>query len=437
MRTGSGRRATPPDGGLTITVPFTALRRFLIRFLVLTIVIGVPAMLVAYLVSGRQSPVYFAEATLLIPTTTSSALEIGALGEQLTIEGAPVMPAAYVPALSGQEVLEDAWRRLTPADAPAPTRQDLRVLADSIDVRFEPLRRSTLLMVGAEGATRVEALARANALADALLAWDDTRARAEAAQVANVLEAQLTGLEEQLEALRRAGSRANQPQMAGIAVLTATLREDIALARAGAVGARGSLELLRPAPSSTQLEPSPVLDAIVVFVLTGIAVMAGLLVMGALNRRLHGAQAIADFSGLPVIADLGRAATARSAPARAGAERATPRHGYREVPFIKAHVDNALPSGGDVLVVGLREGDHAGQVASTLAKLYPQGLGAATTISTASPLLAGGAAVERAAHADAVILVIGTRETNRSDLSRALTWLDRARAHVIGVVTTA
>ena len=295
MHAGGSFHTLEPSTEPTIVVPFSALRRFFVRVAVLTAVIGVPATLATFVISNRQSPVYLAEATLLAPTAqSSSSPAIDLLEQPLPSESEPIMPEAYGSALTSFDVLQDAWRRLHPNDG-EPTPQQLRGLADSVDFRFDTLRRSSLVVVGAEGSTPVEAIARANSVSEALVAWDDARARAEAGLLATALQAQLDALEEQLASLRAIGSRANLPQIAGISVLTSSLRQDIAAATAGAVGARGSLEFLRPAPGSTQIEPSPVVDAMIVFVLIAVLVTATLLVRGGLDRKLNGVAALTDF----------------------------------------------------------------------------------------------------------------------------------------------
>src|SRR5690606_38373285 len=175
---GGSFQTLEPSSERTIVVPFSALRRFFVRVAVLTAVIGVPATLATFVISNRQTPVYLAEATLLAPTAQSSSSPAFDLLEQpLPSESEPLMPEAYGSALTSFDVLQDAWRRLHPNDG-EPTPQQLRGLADSVDFRFDTLRRSTLVVVGAEGSTPVEAIARANSVSEALVAWDDSRARA-------------------------------------------------------------------------------------------------------------------------------------------------------------------------------------------------------------------------------------------------------------------
>jgi len=422
---GGSFQTLEPSTERTIVVPFSALRRFFVRVAVLTAVIGVPATLATFVISNRQTPVYLAEATLLAPTAQSSSSPAFDLLEQpLPSESEPLMPEAYGSALTSFDVLQDAWRRLHPNDG-EPTPQQLRGLADSVDFRFDTLRRSTLVVVGAEGSTPVEAIARANSVSEALVAWDDSRARAEAGLLATALQAQLDALEEQLASLRAIGSRANLPQIAGISVLTSSLRQDIAAATAGAVGARGSLEFLRPAPGSTQIEPSPVVDAMIVFVLIAVLVTATLLVRGGLDRKLNGVAALTDFTGLPVLADLTKAPAAAT----------TKRRDFREVHFLKAHVDRLLPEGGDLLVVSLRGDSGVAMVAAALDRLYSDP-GSKTMVKAGPPLLSSGDAVESVAFVDAVLLVVGARKTDRSDLSRGLSWLRRAGKPVLGMVAT-
>src|SRR5690606_26379024 len=139
-----------------------------------------------------------------------------------------------------------------------------------------------------------------------------------------------------------------------------------------------------------------------------------------------GVAALSDFTGLPVLADLTKA------PAAATAKR----RDFREVHFLKAHVDRLLPDGGDLLVVSLRGDSGAAMVASALDRLYSDP-GSKTTVKAGPPLLSSGDAVESVAFADAVLLVVGARRTDRSDLSHGLTWLRRAGQPLLGLVATA
>src|SRR5690606_32072506 len=129
-----------------------------------------------------------------------------------------------------------------------------------------------------------------------LLAWDDTRARTEAAKMVVQLEARLAALEQQLGELRQIGGRSVVPQINSLSLLAVELRQSLAEARSLAVAARGNLELLQPGTRPLQLRPSPFVNAAVAFGLSAIVVAAVLLLQAGRDRRVHTAAGLAEIS---------------------------------------------------------------------------------------------------------------------------------------------
>lgn len=398
-----------------LILPWPALRRFFVTVAAWSLLLGVPAAYLAYQVSRRGTTVYLAEATLLAPLRTVQL----ATGDSPPV-APPLTPRAYQAALRSSALIEDAWARLTGTPAAEADPAELSALRDGLSLRWDESTRSLTLVVGARGPDDDTAMARANAVADALVAWDDARARASALQVTNALETQVATLDEQLEALRASGSRANLPQIAAVSLLSVRVRESIALARSQAVVARGNLEFLQPATRATQVAPSPLVDAATVLVLTAMAVLAAALVRAGLDRRVHAAPGLADVTGVPVLADLTRN------PVHG-------RRGYGELHFLKAHLDRTVRAGGEVLVAGLSDGAAVQLVASSLDRLYAEA-GMQPAVRVGAALLGSGEALERAARADAVVLVAEPRAVDRVELRQVMAWLGRVRANVVGLV---
>src|SRR5690606_5262129 len=134
---------------------FPALRRFLTRAVVYTMLLGLPAAAVAFFVSNRAVPVYSVEATLLAPRRS---IDVDLPNEVPGASG-PILPLAYGAALQSVGVLTESWRRLNPNDTAEPTVGDVETLRDSVNFRFEERPRSTLIMVGAEGSAAAIAMA--------------------------------------------------------------------------------------------------------------------------------------------------------------------------------------------------------------------------------------------------------------------------------------
>ena len=415
------------DAPPTLMVPFPALKRFLVRAVVYTLLLGVPAAALAFLASNRAEPVFSAEATLLAPLRTISV----DLPYDAPAASGPIVPLAYGAAIESATVLVDAWRRLNPSVSHEPSIVDIELLRDSVDFRFEERRRSTLIMIGAVGGSPDLAMSRANAVAAALLGWDDARARAEAAEQVVQTESRLAALERQLAELRSVGSRATSAQVNSLSLLTVELRQSLGATRSLAVGARGNLELLQPATRPMQIRPSPLVNALVAAGLSGILVVAVLLINAGRDRRVHTPAGLAAVSGLPLLAAFSelpdRARQKRSRTSRARSDTA--------LPYLKAQIDRALRHGGNLLVVGMTESDSSEAVATALADLY-EVPGSRTFVTTSPPLVSSGAAVGKAATADATILVADPRQTDRVQLSAAVDWLRRANASVLGIVAS-
>lgn len=410
-----------------MVVPFPALLRFLRRAAVLSLLIGVPAAVAAYLLSGRSEPVYSAEATLLAPLR---ALSVD-LPSDVPTAGNPMPPLAYGSALRGTEVLADAWQRLNPDATREPSVADIEELAAAVGFRIEERPRSMLLMIATQGVTPAAAMARSAALTTSLLAWDDNRARAEATSMVAQLEARLAALEQQLRELRLIGGRAVVPQINSLSLLAVELRQSLAEARSLTVAARGNLELLQPGTRPVQLRPSPFVNAAVALGLSVIVVVGVLLVQAGRDRRIHTAAGLAEVSGLPLLAafseppDLNRQRRSRSSRVRSDTA----------LPYLKAQVDRAMTEGGKLLVVPMSDTDSSEAVASALADLY-EVPGSITYVSSAPPLTASGVAFARAAAAAATIVVADPKQTDRLLLVEAIAWLKRADANVLGIVAS-
>jgi len=397
-----------------LSLPWPALRRFLLACAAWSFLLGAPVAYLAHLVSSRSAPVYLAEATLIAPLRAVAGVD------DAPAVAPPLAPRAYQAALRTRELLAGAWSHLTGRPSEEADQRELSALADALALRWDSSRRSLTLVVAARGPDGETAAARANAVAEALVAWDDARARAEVEGFARSLESQLEALEAQAAALRASGSRADQAQLGPVTLLATEVRQSIALTRARAVAARGNLEFLVPATRASQVAPNPLVNAVTVFVLTAMAVLAAGLVRAGLDRRVHAASGLADVAGVPVLADL----TRRPAFSTRG--------GYRELGFLKAQLDRAVADGGEVLVTGLA-GGAVQLVASSLDRLYSESA-EGPPVKVGAALLGSGEALERAARADAVVLVAEPRTADRVELRQVMAWLRRVRANVVGLV---
>jgi hypothetical protein len=197
-------------------------------------------------------------------------------------------------------------------------------------------------------------------------------------------------------------------------LLATEVRAELAVARSLAVAARGNLEVLQRAARASQLRPSPLVNSVVIAALGTLLVLTVMLVRAGLDQLVHGREGLEAVTGLPVLASFTSASST-------------------ELPYLKAHIDKALPEGGSVLVVGIAPGDASDVVVRALSESFDLP-GSETFINSSPALLASAVAIDRTAVYDLVVLVTDPDHTRRDDLREALTWLARANATVLGFV---
>lgn len=281
-----------------ITVSVQDLVGFVLRGALLAVVVAGVAGLATYLLTARQAPVFRAEATLLVARSNAGAAQFGIS----TVTAPPIDLAAYRVAVASDQVLADGLRRL---GVESPTVTEVRHLRGRIGSSTEAgARDSSLLRVEGRGGTPGEAVARANAVAEALVAWDRRRASEGVERVIATLTLQVEALSEQVRSLQAMGDENLQSQVDGLVRLRAEQQQQLAYARALVASAEGLLSVLQPADSTVrQSAPRPLMNAAVVALLAIAAVYGLLLLRVALNTRLRGAEDIARVSGLPVLAE--------------------------------------------------------------------------------------------------------------------------------------
>lgn len=421
---------------------FAAIRRFSRELVLWGALIAVPVAVATYLLSARSEPSYSASASLVAPKRT---IVIEAVDEEPGI-AAPHAPAVYSAALHGPVVLRDAWQRLVEQGQALgePSQVDLDELSRSLSLDYEDRRLSLMLFVIAEAPDSRLSRARANAATAALIAWDDARARSTIDLSIATLESQQQALQAQLERLLAQGDRVALAQSTWVSQLLFESRQDLAMLRSQAVGVRGALDLLQGATGASQLSPNPSYDAVVALLLTGILVAVALILRNAVRVRFSEAAGLAEAGGLPLLATFtsppdGFAPEPAAPKARERGKRpAAAASGPMALPFLKAHVDRALPAGGRLLVVGVTDRDGARPVAAALAMQYRGRPVDAqrVQVATGPALLAAAESLEEAAAADATVVVADPTSTTTQELELATSWLRLAKAHVLGLVAS-
>ena len=250
-----------------------------------------------YVWTAGQQPVFRAEATLLVARSTTGSSQFGVF----SVTAPPIDLTAYAVAAGSDGVLLDALRFM---DNPDPSVGEARSLRSVVGISAEAgVRDSSLLRVQARGPTQHLAAARADALAEALVVWDQRRGTDSIRRVITALEQQIAVLRDQVRAAQVAPSQ-DDSLIDGLVRLRAEQQQQLGYARALIASAEGALSVLQAADANVaQIAPRPALSTSVA-VIVAIALAYGiLLIRTVLSTRLDSSGEIAQATGLPVLAE--------------------------------------------------------------------------------------------------------------------------------------
>ena len=337
------------------TISPAELFRFILRGLPLAIIVALSAAAVAYQLSQDESPVFETRATLFASQARQSQDPLG----RALYTPPPVDVSVYQIAAKSEPVLSEALSELgTPAAEQE--QSDLISLKNKISVYPVETDLSSLVHIDALGRTPEQATERADAVARALVNWDNRRASDNFARIIVSLEEQITALDNQIRSAQ-VGGDASQEQIDGFARLRAERQEQLAYARALGVSALGRLEPLEFAtPPLIPVSPRPRFNATVAFVLGLLLAYGALFLRRTLDTRLRSAEDLAKISGLPVLAEFPKL-----------------RKGVRRLPleavsYLRANVlletANAHPK--IILVTSSKSGEGKSSVAISLAESF-------------------------------------------------------------------
>lgn len=281
-----------------ITVSLRDLVGFVLKGAVLAGVLAVVAGAITFFVGQRQDPVFRAEATLLVVRSTAGFSQL----DLTTVTAPPIDLGAYQVAVTSDSVLTDALAAMG-TEAPSPAQ--IRTLRGSTGSTVSAgVRDSSLLRIDGRAPTPELAVARANAVANALIAWDRRRASETMSRVIATLEQQIEALSEQIRTLQVVGDGASQTQVDGLVRLRAEQQQQLSYARALIASAEGLVSMLQAADTTVrQVAPRPVLNALVAALLAVVAAYAVLLLRAAFNTRMRSPEDIAATTGAAILAE--------------------------------------------------------------------------------------------------------------------------------------
>ncbi len=262
------------------------------RGLALALVVAALMAVAAYFISERLEPTYETRATLLATQANSDLTNLN-IPETAA---PPIDFDAYETIGESSSVLADAARLLGGEAA----LEDV-----NLNVRVADLRISGFIYVDTEGSDPRALANAANALAQALLTWDKSRAQQGNSNYVSTLEQLIAGFNQQIEELEGSLGPATQEQYDALVARRDNYVTLLSEARAQqSAPTAGRLEILEPAPIPTEpVAPDPVRNAALAFVL-GIFLSYGLLLLrDALDSRLKSSEDLAKLTGLPILAE--------------------------------------------------------------------------------------------------------------------------------------
>ena len=281
-----------------ISISLADLIRFVLRGALPALIIAGAVGAGMYLWAQREPPVFQADTTLLVGRTTGGFTQFGLS----PVTAPPIDLGAYRVAAVSDPVLVEALRLMGIEE---PTLAQIRSLRGRVGTSIEAgVRDSSLLRVEARAESASLAIARANAVAQALVNWDDDRSSATMRRVIATLEQQIEALSEQVRTLQAVGEPGGEGQIEGLVRLRAEQQQQLAYARALIASAQGLLSVLQVADTTVrQTAPRPMMTGALAAVLAAVAVYALLLLRAAFNTRLRGPEDIGAVTGLQVLAE--------------------------------------------------------------------------------------------------------------------------------------
>lgn len=281
-----------------ISVSLRDLVAFVVRGALLAGVLAAIVGAIVFVVGSRQAATFRAEATLLVVRSNAgfSQLDLSA------VTAPPIDLSAYRVAAASDTVLAEALQSMGFVE---PTAAEIRTLRGSVGTAVDVgVRDSSLLRVEGRAGSPEQAVARANAVAAALVTWDRRRASETMSRVIRTLEQQIEALTEQIRAQQVVGGAADQGQVDGLARLRAEQQQQLAYVRALIASADGLVSMLQPAETTVrQIAPRPVLNALIAALLVVAFTYLALLVRAAFSTRMRSGDDIAAAVGAPVIAE--------------------------------------------------------------------------------------------------------------------------------------
>ncbi len=296
----------------------------------------------AFWLTRQQVPIYEATARVLVVEPRSTP------GFSTPIYQVPPLdPEAYREIARSNPVLAEAF----------PEDVDPAVEQKRLKVRVIKGRNSSILTLSVRDPDPKRAAAHANRWAEALVAWEDRRAKEQFRRDEAAIQARIAVIDRQLAQAGEAEGRRE-----GLLRLRADAMRDLDLVRAMELSAQGNLTVLeRARPPEEPVAPRPLLAGVLAGFLGFFLVVFGVFLRQALDPRLRSSEEAARITALPVLGEFPRV------PPGAGRKLSKEAANY-----LRTGLDQALGgvSPKVVVVTSAEEGAGKSSVALALARAF-------------------------------------------------------------------
>ena len=269
--------------------------RFLRRGLLLALLLAVAGAAAAYYLSSRQAPVYQAESTVLAPT---GEVDFGPFGIP-RVTAPPISVSGYRLAALSDTVLRDA---LIITGVEEVSQSEIESLRKRMNVATQETRESSSVTTVVNGGAADTAANQANALARALINWDENRGTEFLADSVSALDQQIANLDTRISELEASGAPASEIER--LNVRRANAQERVAEAESLIGTAASRLIVVQAAsPPASPIAPRPVLFAAFAAAFGFLLGYAVLLIRNMLDTRLRSAGDLETATGLPILGE--------------------------------------------------------------------------------------------------------------------------------------
>ncbi len=278
-----------------INITMGDLFRFLRRGFLLALLLAVAGAAAAYYLSSQRPPVYQANATVLAP---KGDIDVGSFGIP-RVTAPPISVSGYRLAATSDTVLRDA---LIIAGTEEVSQSDVANLRDRMNVTVDDTRESSSVTTVVNGGSAEGVANQANALARALINWDENRATEFLADSVSALDQQIANLDARISELEASGAPASEIERLNARRTNAQENVTDAESLIGTAASRLSVVQAASIPVNP-IAPRPVLFAVFAAAFGFLLGYALLLVRNMLDTRLRSASDLETATGLPILGE--------------------------------------------------------------------------------------------------------------------------------------